>query len=174
MTQEEIEKLVAAEVDRRLGAIVGQIGKDLEDRYATKDLVDERVEARAKAEMAGFNRAMLQATDAISKGETLPPGHPLAALVQVLDELTDLEMRVMELGLYIVANHRGKHQQPREDPRAYIERGMKLDILCNFMADREHCRILDATGKAKRMDSEAAQMVEQFSEILGPRPETKG
>lgn len=174
MTREEIEKLVAAEVDRRIGGMVGQIGKDLEDRYATKDLVDERIEKRARAEMDGFNRAMLQATDAISKGEQLPPGHPLAALVQVLDELTDLEMRVMEIGLYVVASHRGKHQRPGEDPRAYVERGMKLDILCNFMADREHCRILDATGKAERVDSEAAQMVEQFSEILGPRPEKKG
>jgi hypothetical protein len=165
IADEALQKMVAAEVDRRIGGMVGQIGKDLEDRYATKDLVTERIDARAQEEMAGFNRAILQAAAALRKDEKLPPNHPFAVLVQLMEEQLDLEMRVMELGLYIVADN-----VTLKNDKGTIERALKLSLLKKHMADREHRRILDMTGKVGRVGAEEMEMLDKFAEILGPPP----
>jgi len=170
MTDEEIEQKIAAEVDRRIGGMVGQIGKDLADRYATKDDVDKAIEARIRREAQALNIALLDIVNRLKKDEKVPDTHPLAVVFQIMEEISDLEMRVMELGIFIVATQQMEDiEYSSEKPP--LERMQKLTVLKQFMAEREHGRILDKTENVDKLNNDnAQQLVLQFTEILGPRP----
>ena len=173
MTPEEIEQKIAAEVDRRLGAMVAQIGKDLEERYATKAHVTEQIEKRFQLEVAKMNADILQAAGKIKRNEKLPPNHPFAVIVAMLDDIADIEMQLLEIGLYIVATEQSDGSKEGEAPHDRFQRKMKLSILRTFVGDNEHRRVLDTIEKTDRLGHDAMTGFEKMVEVLGPRPEKK-
>ena len=163
MTREEIEQFVGAEVDRRLGGMVGQIGKDLEDRYTTKDDVEKAIETRIQQEGQALNLMLLDLASRFKKEEKIPDTHPLAVVVQIMEKMADLEFRVLELGMYIVADN-------LEITHGTAKQAMKIRILKRFVSDREHGRMYDLLDKAETTEPETHALISGFAEVLGPRP----
>ena len=169
MTREEIEQLVGAEVDRRLGGMVGQIGKDLEDRYTTKDDVEKAIEARIQHEATALNIALRDIVNRLRRDEKVPDDHPLAVVFKIMEDIADLEFRVMEIGMYVVADNL---DLTRGD--GTVEHAMRLTLLKRFVTDREHGRMCDMLERAKKTDPSQGETISSFAEILGPRPEGPG
>lgn len=165
----EIERLVAAEVERRIGGVVAQIGKDLADRYATTEQVQGLIDHRAKLELAAMNAAFQQAAQAIASEQALPEEHPLAALVNFFEDFTDVQLRVNMLSLYAVVLN--KLDERGESGPDHVRRIMELGRIKRFVADLEHNHLLDWVEKGIEYERDGMDIVRGLVEVLGPRPE---
>jgi len=168
MTKEEIEELIEAEVSRRMATMTAQFGRDLSEMYMTKAEVEGLLQEKFKGEVDDFARSMGEFAEKVKDTDLKDPDHPLSFLVSILSDIGDLHLRVMEIGMYILA----KETKTERGPGA-MEKMMHLSSVeaTSVKLVREHF-LNDVRGfKNRSKDDEALRSVEQLEELLGEEPE---
>lgn len=169
MTKEEIEALVEAEVSRRVAAMTAQFGRDLSERYATKDDVEQAVKTAFKKEHENFAESLNDFVEKIKSKDRDDPDHPFSFLIQVLDDIGELQVRVMEIGMYILA----EETRVGKGPDA-IEKVIKLSRVKGVAVDHERQRFRRdvARFRMRTKDPDVIAAAQELENILGCDPET--
>jgi len=102
VTKEEIEQFIEAEVSKRVGTLTAQLGRDLEQRYATKKDIREFAERQRKDQEKAFQVLIDDATRRMDSDEEFPEDHPLAFLVSTMEVISDLEIQMIEVMMYLL------------------------------------------------------------------------
>lgn len=168
MTKEEIEALVEEEVSRRVATLAAQFGRDLSERYPTREEVEDTLKERLRKEIDELDRSVGEWIGEMHTADPEDPDHPLSFLVKVLSDITDLQLRVMEIGIYVLA----KEAKIERGPGA-LERMGRLASVTSTSRDRlrEHFQQDVQSFKNRSTDSEAVRAIEQLEELLVREPE---
>jgi hypothetical protein len=137
MTREEIEALIEAEVGRRVATLTSQFGKALSERYPTTGDVERLLEERFKKEAQAVEERVEKFAKELREKDIEDENHPFSFVVEMAKAISDLQLRVMQIGMYVLA----KETKVQRGPQA-LERTMKLSKieLLTVRLERERFR----------------------------------
>jgi len=164
MTREEVEEIVA----HHMAHAVAQIGKDLEDKYATKKEVVENIKVFGKSlsetvqkEIKEWEKRGLQFASDLAEGRDLPKDSPLTFVTEVLDDITTLQLRVMELSLLVVLGRkRGLIDKS-------LEKTVRLEALMQTLTARQRREVLAEMEKFSESSPHYKDGFREVREFLG-------
>lgn len=163
MTREEVEEVVA----QHMGQAVAQIGKDLADRYATKEEVAESIKNFANAlneavqeETEKWKQEGLRLAKDLAEGRDIPKDNPLSFVTEVVDDVTTLQLRVMELGLLVVLGRKtGLIKRS-------LEKTIRFESLLHTLTDRQRREVLADIERYAAKSSRFKDVQQEIREFL--------
>lgn len=104
MTKEEIQSLVEKEVSRRMADLTTQMGKDLSERFVTKQQLEDKITHRVQTEAKALQEQIAAVTRWIGQGEEVPEDHFAYPFVKLVEDSVDNSWRMMETTAYLLSD----------------------------------------------------------------------
>jgi len=175
MTEEEIERLVDAKLDQRLGQlkaeIVSQIGMELHKQFITKIELKEAVVSFTKgfSDAAGkvSERQQQEVMALIHNDQPVPDNHPLKAWCDLIEKAADTEWRINELAMILVFDW----ISPKTRSPDFMEKTMKLTMMRNKMLGDQRDQVIklfESKNAKAGASGELNEIREELLELLRP------